>query len=533
MRFSENRYYFQLLLDKIKHFFFHNNHECSITIPTHKRAIKRAWNSTFNKTDYSLRFRAINYFLLHHTISDITELCEIQNIEEDYCGDETNREYILIPNNRGKVKISENPDIFFENIVFFQEESSESGENSTENKSNTQKISKSKNYNYRISTPGIQSIHILQDFIESCELEYNQSKETDQQMIFEYIETVQSCDEDSYYKQPTLIFHNYPFHSNKFLDKNVFFENRQEILDKIRKFPKRLHHISDTNKYKNDSKNNSTNKQKTSHIKTAAELEYDYKGIPYKYALLLHGEPGCGKTSVIKGILNETKRHGVIVQWSRLKTCRDFSALFRQLKINNQTYGLDEICYIFEDFDANRVDVFKQRTSQENQTNNAQTSTVGKHDYVNIMTSSITSESDKKMISSIIKQDDELTLDYILNLFDGVIELYNAMIIFTTNMPLNTFDSALIRPGRIDAMIEMKKCTVNIIREMFIYNFEVAIENMDKYEPFFNKMTDYAISPSAVQMLMLSFSHDSETCLQQIVDACNRTPSSSPIQQGL
>ena len=42
---------------------------------------------------------------------------------------------------------------------------------------------------------------------------------------------------------------------------------------------------------------------------TENESWYVENGIPYMFGLLLHGEPGCGKTSTIKAIANMTQRH--------------------------------------------------------------------------------------------------------------------------------------------------------------------------------------------------------------------------------
>ena len=63
------------------------------------------------------------------------------------------------------------------------------------------------------------------------------------------------------------------------------------------------------------------------------------------------------------------------------------------------------------------------------------------------------------------KVEDELTLECVLNVLDGIIELHNAMIIFTTNH-LEHIDPAFTRSGRIDFHHEFKLASIHIIKEM-------------------------------------------------------------------
>ena len=72
------------------------------------------------------------------------------------------------------------------------------------------------------------------------------------------------------------------------------------------------------------------------------------------------------------------------------------------------------------------------------------------------------------------KDDDKLTLSYVLNLIDGLHEQNGRVIIMTSNHP-EKLDRALIRPGRIDMKINFSKCTPEIIREMLEFYFEILV----------------------------------------------------------
>ena len=60
----------------------------------------------------------------------------------------------------------------------------------------------------------------------------------------------------------------------------------------------------------------------------------------------------------------------------------------------------------------------------------------------------------------------ELKLSDLLEALDGVLEMSGRMLIMTTNH-LEKLDPALIRPGRVDTSLELKRCNKNTIRQFF------------------------------------------------------------------
>lgn len=407
---------------------------CEIQIPYHTRAYTN-FTKTVIKTIYSEKFCSISYYILNNKIKDICSICEVTNCDIDRYGWESN-EYILLPTNHAKIKISDNPEIYLENIIEY-DTSGDSGNKNGPIKEGTKK------FTYKLTMCGKKNIHILNQFLEECEKKYKLSTEKKEQMIFEYINM--ETDENG---RKNMQFSETRFISNKRLTDNVFFEGREEFIKEIQKFPYR----------KLDENMN---------IKTAPELEYAYLGRTFKKAILLHGPPGGGKTSIIKGILHETKRHAVKIQWSRIKTCAQFSSLFNELKIRGNKYSLGELCYIFEDFDANKMEILKKR----------------KDGYETNPLYSKPNHNEKpydkdKIISIMNIMEDELTLDYVLNVFDGVVELHDALLIFTTNAELECFDPALIRPGRIDLIMKLGECSPKILCEVLSHYYRLSVEDV-------------------------------------------------------
>ena len=92
-----------------------------------------------------------------------------------------------------------------------------------------------------------------------------------------------------------------------------------------------------------------------------------------------------------------------------------------------------------------------------------------------------------------------------LEVFDGLVETTGSIIIFTTNH-VKDLDPALIRPGRVDIMIEMTLATHEMIKEMYFGYFNIAID-----EGELKIINDNFYSPAEIQNIyQSSFEIDNE-----------------------
>jgi hypothetical protein len=451
---------------------------------------------------YSNKFKAITHYLLKENNKEISNFNEIMKTVHSNYFDEDTLEYVMLPEYNQKILLCQKNNIYLEIIV--NEKKTLEEEKDNKKKSETDKF-----YVYKLTIPQRFKYTLIEEFVKMCESVYEDevnNKKT--HMVFEFLSSEK--DEDSV---STLKFREYPFKSNKFLDKNIYFEGKEKLIEYVDKFKV---------------------KKEGDEI-TEHEKEYEEVGVTFKASLLLRGPPGCGKSCTIRGILNRTGRHGVIVTWSKLKTCADICALFRQSKINNKKYTMDQLCFIFEDFDANDCDILKKRSSKVTGVD-VLSSTGGvskllkKNARNKVDDDGIDEEDENKLVSLTDMQkimllnkpqiEDELTLECVLNVLDGIIELHNAMIIFTTNH-LEQIDPAFTRSGRIDFHLEFTLATVNTIKEMLYKIRKIDVSNV-KYKKYFDKMKDYVISPADVQNICFKYKNENVTeILNDIIAICD------------
>ena len=194
---------------------------------------------------------------------------------------------------------------------------------------------------------------------------------------------------------------------------------------------------------------------------------YLAKGIPYNLGILLHGEPGCGKTRFIKQLMNYTKRHGIDI---KLNDGMDFNDL--QHLIYNEELDDTHIIpqhqriLIFEDIDA-LGEVVKERQGPQA---TAPSATISVPETPG-------STNDLKLISSLLKLSNDNknnNLSTLLNMLDGIHECSGRIIIMTTNK-VEVLDKALIRPGRIDLKLHFKKCSAYDITKMIEKFWSVVV----------------------------------------------------------
>ena len=183
---------------------------------------------------------------------------------------------------------------------------------------------------------------------------------------------------------------------------------------------------------------------------------YRDKGIPYTLGILLHGEPGCGKTSFIKGLAHDTNRHVVNLKLRRETTLNQINSLFYSSRMNvlregsstNHDIPTDKRIIVMEDIDCLSSIVLDRK--------------------------SYASEREEDALT---KQ--QLNLSVLLNILDGVLETPGRIVIMTSNEP-RKLDPALVRPGRIDISIEFKKCSAEDILDMLSGLCDYVVNEKDR-----------------------------------------------------
>jgi len=143
-----------------------------------------------------------------------------------------------------------------------------------------------------------------------------------------------------------------------------------------------------------------------------------YMGISPHRGILLHGPPGCGKTLIAQAIANDIDAHFISVKGPELinKYYGQSEENLRDLFEEARKFGPSII--FFDEFDS----IGQSRSGEEN----------------------------LRFDSRIVNQ--------LLTLMDGIEDFGNICVIASTNRP-ELIDSALMRPGRFDYQLEVKKPT--------------------------------------------------------------------------
>jgi len=309
----------------------------------------------------------------------------------------------------------------------------------------------------------------LQNYVESCSTDYERhmlNKLGTNKYFFNMM--VQSKNKGIQNPLPTsyIMFTKHKFVTSRTFD-NVFFEQRQSVRDHTEFFLKR-------------------------------KDWYDAKGIPHTLGFMFHGPPGCGKTSTIKAVANVGKRHIINIHLSEIKSKEQLTHLFFNDEINvldngkteRYTIPVNERMYVIEDIDA-MGDVVLRRELKKPEAKKE----IKMDEFGNIKE----------------EETNPIDLSFLLNLLDGTLESSGRIIAISTNFP-ERIDSALIRPGRIDMIVNFKKCSLQILLEMvrcFYDDDEIVIDDQG---------LDGKWSPAEVNQILFRNFKNISNALKELVE---------------
>ncbi|KAL6058306.1 Mitochondrial chaperone BCS1 [Balamuthia mandrillaris] len=176
-----------------------------------------------------------------------------------------------------------------------------------------------------------------------------------------------------------------------------------------------------------------------------SEEWYAQRGIPYRRAYLLHGKPGCGKTSFVTALAGELGVNIYVINLAS-KALNDelLMELMRDVPYKN--------IILFEDIDSAFVPLSDDEDS-----------------YLEHFSPLHPKRSGLKATSKLSSDSlvNEVSFSGLLNALDGVAAQEGRIVFLTTNH-FERLSESLIRPGRVDVCVQFDLATAAQIRRMFV-----------------------------------------------------------------
>lgn len=319
----------------------------------------------------------------------------------------------------------------------------------------------------------VETLTNIQEFVDNCKKEYDKFIK-DQMLDQQYLITIENSKSTNTKENDVsnLKITKEPWSSNVTFDSR-FFPSKEKNLETIEHFIR--------------------NKQ-----------WYKDRGLNHTLGILLSGDPGCGKTSFIKALLNQTGRHCIEVKLSEDFNCSELKDIVFNEEIDDDIIiPQDRRIIVFEDIDA-MGSIVKDRDLKEKENSDAQDKI--KDEIINYLSfNKLSKDQEIQTIKDKVTSKENNNLSYFLNILDGINETPGRIIIMTTNKP-HVLDSALIRPGRIDMKINFTFCNVDNLKRILNYFWD----SNDEIEEDLNKC-DGKLTPAEVIDICRNSKNKSDT----------------------
>jgi chaperone BCS1 len=227
-----------------------------------------------------------------------------------------------------------------------------------------------------------------------------------------------------------------------------------------------------------------------------SEIFYHEMDHPYTRGYLLYGNPGTGKTSTIRAISNECKRHIHYLSLNEIKSDQQLNDL-----LSNINYK--ETILVIEDIDAMTAITNRRNVEEKKEDKSIQ------EVKLEVIEKKLEEMTGRRNHQEIVN-DGKLTLSGLLNALDGVFSHEGRILIMTTNHP-EVLDEALIRPGRIDRKFKFTNCDHNMIKRLYknFFNKEILNEDLEKIK-------DEFYSPAFVTCTFMQYRNEPEEALKHV-----------------
>ena len=407
---------------------------------------------------FSERFKAI----WEHIISTTNANPTIHSIKEHNIGKTDTGIYMV--NQKDKFLISDELHIYAYTYIRDETTSGDSKENRPTSKISNIVIEL---YSYN------SNIEIIKSFVDKIThiylLNLENSRKTKK---FIYTLTNATYEEDSYERWDETVFES----TRTF--NNIFFEKKSRVLDKINFFVQN-------------------------------KTWYYEKGIPYSMGIGIYGPPGTGKTSFIKALSNLTGRHIITISLKMIKSKKQLDSIFfeERYNVNNEKSGItfDKKIIVFEDIDCiGDIVLAREFRKPEQHLRLPQQQQI----LTDVTPICVT---EKPIQVPKIKLEDPVTLDDLLNLWDGIRETPGRIMILSSNH-YDKLDPAIKRPGRIDIALELSYASRNTMKEMHHHFFG---KQMD--EDVLEKINNHFYSPAEIVNIYMTEDMNENKFLERLM----------------